>query len=232
MRIVVPLAGPDFVTASGELKARSLVNGAPLLLGTLKARTWASHVQSKDYSFVMIDRPETRDFANAELSDWYPDASVVFLSNYTRGAALTSIAGLSTVVDPAAAVTIDLADIQYRSNFDPVDYFANNPMCGGVALTFRSAEPHYSYLDFDEQGIFRVAAEKRVISVHASAGTYFFRSAAIYLRAMSHALQDDPQGHHMGNFFVCPVLNGVKKSGMQVHAVPVTDVFDIKKEGA
>ena len=90
MRVVVPLAGPDFILRGGELKANIKYDGEPLLRGVLNSRPWAKTLASRDYSFVLFDAPETRAFAADTLLDWYPDATVTFISSYTRGAALSA----------------------------------------------------------------------------------------------------------------------------------------------
>ena len=230
MRVVVPLAGPDFILNCGKLKAEIRYEGVPLLHRALSSRPWANSVQ--DYSFVLIDTPETRAFADDALAAWYPGSSVTFISDYTRGAALSAMAGMATsqyVDDP---VIVDLADILYTSTCDPTSMFKNNTNCGGIALTFESDSPAYSYLRLDNSGSFEKAAEKQVISDYASAGTYIFRDIATYLRAMAHNLENHEQHVYRDLFFVCPLFNGIKDQGKDVFLAPVADVIDIKVESS
>lgn len=230
MRVVVPLAGPDFILRGGEIKANIKFDKEPLLRRVLASRPWAKALTSHDYSFVLFDAPETRAFAADALLDWYPDATITFISSHTRGAALSALAGMVTVEDMDVHIIVDLGDILYESALDPVVTFAENSECGGIALTFQADNAAYSYLSLDMSGVFDQAAEKRVISNNASAGTYIFRDLATYLRALAHGLDNETSQTYRDLFFVCPLFNGVKDQGKRVLLEPVTKVFDVKME--
>jgi len=230
MRVVVPLAGPDFIRDGGTLKAEIDLGGTPLLRRVLTSRPWAEAVAPKDHAFILIDAPETRAFAVGRLAEWYPGASVTFLSRYTRGAALSALAGMATGADIAEPIVVDLADILYTSTLDPAALFAANPGHGGIALTFKADNPAYSYLQLDACGTFAYAAEKQVISDNASAGTYMFRDLPTYLRALAHGLENEESQTFQDLFFVCPLFNGVKNQGKGVLLEQVSNVTDIKME--
>lgn len=240
MQVIVPLAGPDFIRADGSLKALVPLEGGPLLRHVLDSRAWAGRVAPDAYTFVLADRAETRAFAADHLGGWYPGARTVFLSEYTQGAALSCLAGVAAAVrDADTPLMLDLADILYTCDLDPVAALAPPPdtapdtasvtgtETGGVALTFASDNPVYSYLR-REDGRVVEAAEKRVISDEASAGTYLFRNAPVFLRAIAHGLENAATQTHRDLFFVCPLFNGVIAQGLAVDTHPVTDIHDIK----
>ena len=183
---------------------------------------------STDYAFILIDTPQTRSFASDILSKWYPGASITFLSSYTRGAALSALAGIAGTEQLTAPLIVDLADILYESTLDPAEVFASQPDCGGIALTFKADNPVYSYLRTDASGTFVEAAEKRVISDNASAGTYIFRDCSTYLRAVAHAINNAETQTFRDLFYVCPLFNGVRDQGKEVVLEPVRSVIDIK----
>lgn len=228
MRVVVPLAGPDFVKRDGSVKAEVPIDGQPLLRRALDSRPWSERVARSDYVFVLRDRPETRHFAAALLAEWYPGAATVFLGQDTLGAALSSLAGVALASASDGPLIVDLADILYTASIDPETAFAADRRCGGIALTFPSTSPAYSYLRVDDANRFVEAAEKKVISRHASAGTYLFSGAAVFLRAVAHALENRESQQYAGLFYVCPLFNGVRAAGYEVALAPVTDVFDLK----
>src|SRR5262249_8547387 len=99
---------------------------------------------------------------------------------------------------------------------------------GAVALVFESTNPAYSYLRTDSVGKVVEAAEKRVISQRASAGTYFFDRAATYLEALAHNLRHLEQVTHRGLFFVCPLYNGGLARGRRVVREQVPAGRDVK----
>jgi hypothetical protein len=178
--------------------------------------------------FVLRDTPRSRRFAGECLAAWYPGAQVVTLSATAGGAALSALAGIALAGHAEGPLCVDLVDIEYQSTFDPERCFAERSDLGAVALTFASSNPLYSYLCTDSEGNVVEAAEKRVISPHASAGTYFFDSGATYLEALAHNLRQREAVTHKGPFFVCPLYNGVIAGGRRVILEQVHDVRDIK----
>lgn len=226
MHVIVPLAGPDFVRADGSIKALELFQGQPLLKYALDSRPWASKVKS--YSFVLNDCDETRRFAHDYLSQWHQGCSIVYLSAFSRGAAMSALAGLSTLDEFCQPLIIDLADIIYKSNADIEQVLQAGPDIGGIALVFESRNPQYSYLVSDGSGRVVGAAEKKVISDQASAGTYIFRDSATVLKAIAHAIQNESSQTHNNLFYVCPLFNGVLAQGKQVTLERAFDIVDIK----
>jgi hypothetical protein len=228
MRVVVPLAGPDFIRPDGSVKAELVVQGQPMLRAALGSRPWAAEVAPEKHVFIMADRPETRAFASGSLARWYPGAAQVFLGQYSLGAALSALAGVAMSGADEGPLIVDLADILYASDLKPRAVFSRDPVCGAIALAFQSRSPSYSYLRLDHDGRVVEAAEKRVISSNASAGTYVFADASVYLVAVAHALRDFGGQQHNGLLYICPLFNGVLAAGYNVELAPVTDVVDIK----
>lgn len=229
MQIVVPLAGPDFEAEDGSVKAEYLLDGQPLLRRAVESRPWwrAGEADDRDLVFVLRDTDRSRRFAAESLATWYPRARSVFLGDMTGGAAMSALAGVGLVAHLDGPLCIDLADILYDG---PADMTAclNRSGVGAMIPVFPSSDPLYSYLR-EENGVVVEAAEKRVISTMASAGTYFFADAARYLSALAHSLQNRHQVVHKGLFFVCPVVNGIVAAGETVLAIPVQNVIDIKR---
>lgn len=225
MNLIVPLAGPDFVGADGSVKALHDVRGRPLLQAALDGRSWRDEIQST--VFVLHDDAASRKFAEGPLREWYPGGKQVFLSHYSEGAAFTCMAALSLADVSAGPVCIDLCDILFDFNGDPVSTI-DHPEVGGVAITFPSDNPVYSYLARDTSGRIVEAAEKRVISNEASAGVYFFKNPAVLAKAFAHSLLNRQALAHRDLLFVCPMFNGVLDQGLRVEALEATNVVDIK----
>ena len=72
----------------------------------------------------------------------------------------------------------------------------------------RRSDACYSYFTFGPDGSVASAAEKKVISSHASAGTYIFRTAGHFIAAAGRALAKSREELTVSEaLFVCPVLN-------------------------
>jgi hypothetical protein len=224
--VVVPLAGPDFEAADGTVKAEIALDSLPLLRHALESRAWWGAGVGQ-LIFVLKDSPRSRRFAAESLAAWYPKADVTYISAYTGGAALSAAAGLALARDLDAPVIIDLADILFEGGGEAPALFADAKV-GGAALTFPADAAKYSYLRLDADGRMIEAREKVVISSHASAGVYLFRNAGVYFAALAHSLANREALAPKGLVFVCPTLNGVVAQGLEVRAVAVTGVVDIK----
>lgn len=230
MKVIVPLAGPDFELGNGQVKAELLVRGRPLLKHALKSRRWwiKGRTTGDDLVFVLRDSEPSRRFAKGSLKEWFPSARCVYLEQATSGAALTVLAGLALEANSIEPLCVDLADIFYDTFDEPEGAFVNSRV-GGVGLAFRSEEPTYSYFKTDEAGQVVAVAEKKVISANASVGTYFFASPEAYLRGLANNLARRGEVMYHGAFFVSLVMQGLLEAGLQVLLHPVHDVFDIKR---
>lgn len=226
MHVIIPLAGPDFVRPDGSIKALTPFRGEPLLRHVINSRPWASQVAS--YSFILYDCRETRQFASSCLSEWYENSSVAYISEFSRGAALSILPGMSTLKEFCHPLVVDLADIIYESNINIHQTLGSDSAIGGIALTFYSQNPQYSYLEADENGLVIRSAEKKVISDEASVGTYIFRDCATVLNAVAHAINNETSQTHNSLFYVCPLFNGVLAQKQKVLLERVSGVVDIK----
>lgn len=229
MKVIIPLAGPDFVGPDGVVKSEHELDGVPLLRRAIEGRSWWRNgsVTDADLVFTLHDDHASRRFVKDKLALWYPAARTVFVSDYARGAAFSALAGCSVIHDIAEPICFDLADILFECDQDPLAPFFDEEV-GAVALTFLSDNPVYSYLRRDEGGKVVEAAEKRVISNEASAGVYFFRSMTIYLKALAHVAEHSAAYTHNNLFFLCPVYNGILAQGLSVEGMAVMSVYDIK----
>lgn len=228
MKIIVPLAGPDFERPDGSVKSERLLGGTPILRAALESRPWWRQgiARACDLSFVLRDTGPSRRFATERLQVWYPGSAVSFLGAGAQGAALSSLVGLAPAAGAKEPVCIDLADIIFDCD-GPIDWFSD-PQVGGIAMTFSSNRAEYSFLRRDEDGRVVEAVEKTVVSSEASAGVYIFKSPAVYMMALSYILENREKYMCRGLFFVCPLLNGVIHRGMDVLGVPVYNVLDVK----
>lgn len=228
MHVIVPLAGPDFVRADGSIKALTLFQGQALLKHALDSRPWASKV--KQCSFVLYDCEEARQFAHNFLSHWYQGCSIVFLSAFSRGAAISALGGLSVLDEFSQPLIIDLADILYKSDINIEQVLEADSNIGGIALTFKSRNPQYSYLASDKSGQIVRAAEKKVISEQASAGSYIFRDCTTFLKEVAHAIENESSQTHNDLFYMCPLFNGVLAQGKKITLASVLNIVDIKTD--
>jgi hypothetical protein len=226
VKIIVPLAGPDVIHPRYGVRALYEVDGQPLLAAALESRPWMrpGEAGAEDLIFVLREG-EGRDALAQFIGQRYGAARIVTLSQLTGGALYSALAG-AALAAPTQPLCIDLVDILYRC--DDWRLRAGEIALGGLVPVFESDDPSYSYLRA-ENGEIVEAAEKRVISREASAGTYFFKDVGVFLRAAGHSVRNAETLAFKGALFVCPAMNGVIDEGLRVATVAVSDVRPVGK---
>ncbi len=227
MKVIVPLAGPDFVITEGHTKAEIIVDGHPILVKALTSRSWSAGVE--EYIFVLKDGVEERNFVERALRKWFPLCKLCFMSHPSGGAAFSALIACGLVDDAESPIIIDLADILFDCELTSFEMRLLLKDSSALGLTFESNDSSYSYLAFDDDGKFKEAQEKNVISRYASAGVYVYQNIGCYIRAFSDVLMK-PFYKYNDLHYVCPVFNGVCSNGDKVLSVPVRNIVDIKQQ--
>jgi hypothetical protein len=230
MQCIVPLAGPQLTHPTYGLIPNYPVDGVPLLRRTIETRRWwmDHRLRAEDLIFVLREGLELQAI-RAAVTGWFEGCRVVTLSHLTRGALMSALAGTAAISALDEPLIVDLADILYDTDADIGSCFANRCV-GAVATYFEAHDSCYSYLTFGPDASVVSAAEKKVISSHASAGTYVFRTAGHFIAATGRALRDSPEELTVGNaLFVCPVLNTIVRQGLKVIALEARNVRSISK---
>jgi hypothetical protein len=231
MQCIVPLAGPQLIHPRHGLIIKYPVDGAPLLKRTLQTRPWwtAGLLRSRDMVFVLRESDELGEIRDAVM-DWFPGCRIVVLSQLTQGALLSALAGAATIAALDEPLIVDLADILYDADMDIEALFTADPSAGAIATCFDADNPCYSYFTLAPDGSVAFAAEKKVISRHASAGTYVFRTTGHFVAAAGRSLVESRDELKVGSaLFVCPALNSIMRQGLRVLPIPARNVRSISK---
>lgn len=227
MKCIVPLAGADFYSPAYGIKPLFPVDGEPLLEKVLTSRPWflSGELRREDCIFVLRTGEGLEEF-HAYLARAFPTSRQLTLSHPTGGALLSAMAGASLVTAYDEPLVVDLADILFAGDLRVSRLFEAEPELVGLLPYFESSESCFSYLQMDGSRVSRTA-EKQVISSHASAGTYFFRTLADFVAAAAGSLAAGDAYTYRGIHFVCPAFNALVASGKLVRGVAVADVVPV-----
>lgn len=231
MQCIVPLAGPQLTHPKHGLIPKYRIEGAPLLRQTIETRPWwiAGRLRAHDLIFVLRESDELPEIREA-VSAWFPGCRIVVLSQLTKGGLLSALAGAAAVTELDEPLIIDLADILYDAKIDIEAQFANDPTVGALVTFFDADDACYSYFTFASDGSVEFAAEKKVISRHASSGTYIFKTTGHFIAAAGRSIVDARDELTFGNaLFVCPSVNAIVRSGMRVLPIAGRNIRSISK---
>lgn len=231
MICIVPLAGPDVVHERLGIKALMDVDGRPLVEAALTSRPWWRQriLTSSRLIFVLRRDIDASRRIEDVLRGRFPGARFAWLSGLSGGALYSALAATALVTDPDAPICVDLVDILYSSDEPLADRFASDPALAGLLPWFASSESCYSYVRMDETGRVSEAAEKRVISGNASAGTYLFRDTATWLDAAAWSIRHRDEVAVKDALFICPSFMGLIADGRKVVGCEVADAEPISK---
>lgn len=227
MRIIVPLAGPDYFSDNIPKGLKPSINKSPQLYDILISRIWSSD-KDIEYTFIFYDCKKSRNFASEYLSKWFPNSNYIYLSKFTQGAALTALASLAFHnLDKDCPLIFDLADIYFKTNIYP-DFFDEFSDSSFIGYSFKSNLPIYSYFDCNESFKIKSVAEKKVISCNASAGVYIYKNSSLFLKALSEVFSNPKNFITNDLLYLSNVLNAIIKSGHIASLINVEDYIDYK----
>jgi hypothetical protein len=226
MYCVVPLAGPDFYHESYGIKPFLEYKGKALIESILSARSWYPQIET--FIFALQDDERSRSCAEV-LQRTFPSSRFVFISNFTRGALLSSLSAVSLIDDFTKPLVVDLVDIDYdSSDFRPLSIFSDGDV-KGIVPYFISDDPCYSYLLTDQEEFLLESAEKRLISNKASAGTYFFRDLGTFFSVLEGSIKQESRYSYKNSLFLCPVYNEIVQRNGKVFTNQVPLISSISK---
>jgi hypothetical protein len=229
MKCIIPLAGPDIYTEEYGLKPAYKIDGEPLLVKAIQSRNWygkGKSLSEDDLIFVVRESNELSE-VRSFLQSNFPKGKQVIIPDYTQGALMSTLAGISLIKNFTEPIVVDLVDILFNSVIDPVKLFNENSNIAGIIPYFKSENPKFSYLKLDNDKNVLMTKEKEVISENASAGVYFFKNVSTFLQAASFSIAYYKKMAHNNLLFLCPSFNGIIDDGKLVKAVVVTDQKEI-----
>jgi NDP-sugar pyrophosphorylase family protein len=225
--IVIPLAGPDFVSQEFGIRPLFKVEDTTLIDYILAKRVWLNNdSQKNDVIFVLRDVGWQTEKVSSYLIDTFPLSKVVVLSSLTLGASFSVLSGVAMTNDLDQPVIVDLADIAFDITFNPKLYFDKNPSVDAVIPYFEADDPKFSYLRINGDNVLETK-EKHVISSHASAGVYIFRNVASYLEAIMYSIKNREECAINDIFYICPSVNAFISAGKNVHGISVEKVVPL-----
>lgn len=133
-----------------------------------------------------------------------PGAAIVPVRGTTKGAACTALLAIPHIGAEEELLILNANEFIDEEYGAILRGFRDRGLDAGVAV-FPSLHPRYSYVRLDADGLVVEAAEKRPISREATAGFYWYRRGADFVRAVERMIEKDAEVD--GLFFICPAFN-------------------------
>jgi len=219
IQILVPMAGPsDFFKPEDYPFPKPLieVGGRPMIQRVVENLQTAGKTVS--FTFVVPQDHIGRFSLDRTLRLLAPDCNIIPLRGTTRGGLCSALLAIDTI-DPDQPLVLSNSDQILDLDLGSLIGSFEDASADAAVPTFDSIHPRWSYVRVGDDGRVQEAVEKQVISRHAIAGLYYFRTAKTFVdAAFRHLLSNHS---FTGSFYIAPVLNELILDGKKVVATPI-----------
>lgn len=163
------------------------------------------NIEVKDIIFVVLQEHIDRFDINKKILELYPKAKIQVIPQVLNGAVLTCCEGIKYVNDDKPILFNDCDHAFICNAFEKFCMKGDFKAIDGALLTFKSDNPAYSYVKFDEAGRVIGTVEKSVVSKEAICGAYYFKNKSIFVEAVENYLKKCAYKE----FFVSGVYNEI-----------------------
>lgn len=181
------------------------------------AQSIVKYVEIASLTFVVLDEHIERYHIDQAIGKYYPEAAITSIPEVLPGAVLTCKEGVAGVANGRPILFNDCDHLFLCEPFYHYCMEGRHDSMDGALLTFRSEDPKFSYVSYDENGFVNRTVEKQVISQDAICGAYYFRDKRIFLDAADVYLEHC--AYH--EFFMSGVYQVMAQQGKKVRAFPV-----------
>lgn len=154
---------------------------------------------------AVVQEDEAKQFHTADVIRLLvPDATVVTVPQLDSGAACTALLAIDEIGSDEPLLVFNGDQVLTDGLSAALRDFTKRDLDGGIVV-FPAVHPRWSYVKTGADGLVVETSEKRPISRHATAGTYYFRRGNDFVRATMRMIGKN--AHVQGRYFVCPVYN-------------------------
>ena len=186
------------------------INEKPFLYWSTISLT--NYIDIEDLTFVVLKQHIEEFQIDKIIKKYFPNAKINVIPKLLNGAVLTCMEGIKDINDDNPIIFNDCDHIFLASDFYNYCRQGNFNDLDGALLTFKSADPKYSYLQMDENNNVIQTVEKKVISDNAICGAYYFKNKKLFLESAQKYLENC----NYSEYYVSGVYNIMANQGMKI----------------
>lgn len=190
------------------------IHGKPFFYWSAKSITERMPVAR--ITFVLLQEHIDKFGLDKEVLKYFPEAQIAVLPHQLNGPVLTCLTGLSQV-ELATDEALLINDCDHMLRCDELAFLVDNSDERFNSLvTFKSQEPCFSYVKYDD-GKFAGTVEKKVVSEDAICGAYMYKNAQTFIDAANKLLERGTGDY--AEFFLSDTYNILKDQGESVRVM-------------
>lgn len=204
LNVVILMAGPDRLNRErdGEFPVALIeFQGKPVIERLVDA---CAAIPDVHLTFVAREHDIKKFRLDNVFTLLSPGSRLVSIERQTKGAACSALLAATQLPQDQPLLVLSIDEVLELDFAQVIAHFQAQGWDGGL-VSFPSVHPRYSFVRLDAQGLVVEAAEKNPISRHATAGFYYFATAAHFVQSAQNMIRKD--AHVNGVFYVCPAYN-------------------------
>jgi len=168
-------------------------------------------VEAVDLTFVVLQQHIDEFGIDMVIKKYFPEAAIKVLPEILPGPVFTALKGAESIHDTTPVLFND-CDHMFRCNEINQMINAGSFDMDGALLTFKSEEPQFSYVKYDEQEVITGTVEKKAVSDRAICGAYMFRNVQLFKDAAEIYVENCPYKE----CFMSGLYNVMCRQGMTI----------------
>lgn len=170
------------------------------------------NIEIESLTFVVLKEHIDNFAIDQKIREFYPFAKINVIPKVLPGAVLTCKAGLANIENNQPIIFNDCDHLFLCKSFYEFCRNCEFETIDGGLLTFKSRDPKFSFVAYDENGYVSRTIEKQVISEDAICGAYYFKNKQIFETAVEIYLENCSYNE----FFVSGVYNVMAEQGQKI----------------
>lgn len=211
LNILIPMAGlgSSFRKAGYELPKPLIdVNKKPMIQVAVENLNIDAH-----YIYV-VQKEHLKEYGLVELlGSVTPNFTIIETDGLTEGAACTALLARKIINNNSP---LFFANSDQYVEWHPRKFLKQmyaTEVDGGI-VTFKSSDPHFSFVKLDENGLVERVAEKNPISDIATVGFYYWKQGSDFVKYAEQMISKEIRVNN--EFYVCPVYNEAIDDGKNI----------------
>lgn len=169
-------------------------------------------IELESLTFVVLQEHIDKFNIDKEILKYYPEAKINIIEKILDGAVLTCMHGIKNIKSDSPILFNDCDHLFICNEFNNFCKEEKFDSIDAALLTFKSNDPRFSFVSFDEEGFVNQTIEKKVISNDAICGAYYFKNKKIFEEAVSKYLEKCSYSE----YFVSGVYNIIADEGRKI----------------
>ena len=163
-------------------------------------------------TFVVLREHVEKFSIDKRIYEYYPQAKINIIEKVLPGAVLTCMEGVKSIDNDKPIMFNDCDHLFICREFADFCKLERFNELDGALLTFKSEDPKFSFVAFDEEGFVNRTVEKQAISNDAICGAYYFKNRQIFEKEVGKYLDNCSYSE----YFVSGVYNEMAKDKLKI----------------